>query len=102
MIKKAAIVAILGIITSGCATQTYLISPQSGSTISTETAADHSEMQTFFLSGISQEQEIDAAAKCGGKDKVAGVKTQLTPINWALGFLSSGIYTPRQISVYCK
>lgn len=102
MIKKAAIVTLLGVLTSGCATQTYLISPEAGSTITSETPTDHSEMQTFFVGGLGQEQQVDAAAECGGQEKVAGVQTQFTPLNWVLGFVSSGIYTPRQIRVYCK
>ncbi|PNK60829.1 Bor/Iss family lipoprotein [Psychrobacter sp. FDAARGOS_221] len=102
MLKKVATVAMLAFLTTGCATQTYLVSPEANTTITAQTSADDESMQTFFVNGLGQEQTIDAAEKCGGKDQVAGVQTKLTPLNWALGFISSGIYTPRQIRVFCK
>ena len=93
--KKFAIAGICLALLSGCATQTYTLAPQSQATPSYDKA------QTFFVSGIGQEQSVDAAEVCGGADKVAKVQTQLSPLNALIGFVQ-GIYTPRQIQVYCK
>ena len=61
----------------------------------------YDEMQDYFLYGIGQEQNIDAASICGGPDKVAWVERQYTFLNGFLEFLTSGIYTPEQTRVFC-
>ena len=58
-------------------------------------------MQTFFVSGTGQEQELDAADICGGVDKVARVESELSFLNGFLGSLTGGLYTPRQAKVFC-
>ncbi len=98
--KKAVAVALLAVLTSGCATQNYLVSSQTAP--NSTTAADANKMQTFFVSGLGQEQEIDAANICQGKENVASIQTKSSPVNIILGIISYGIYTPRQIRVYCK
>ena len=98
--KKVVAVALLAILTSGCATQNYLVSSPEAPTAAVKADAD--KMQTFFVSGLGQEQEIDAAEVCQGKENVASIQTQSNFINIALSYISSGIYTPRQIRVYCK
>jgi hypothetical protein len=59
-------------------------------------------MQTFFVSGVGQTQTIDAAATCGGADKVVKVERSYGVLNWFLGFLTSSIYTPYDARVYCN
>lgn len=81
---------------AGCATQTYLVGDQQANT-----EAAYDEGQTFFVSGLAQTQKVDATQICNGK-QVAKVQTQKTFLNGLLGSLSSGIYTPRQMRVYCK
>ncbi|HCI30184.1 MAG TPA: lipoprotein bor [Psychrobacter sp.] len=98
--KKVVAVALLAVLTPGCATQNYLVSSSTAPTAATKADAD--KMQTFFVSGLGQEQDIDAAEVCQGKENVASIQTQSNFINIALGFISSGIYTPRQVRVYCK
>lgn len=98
--KKVIAVALLAVLTSGCATQNYLVSSQVAP--SAATTADADKMQTFFVSGLGQEQEIDAAKVCEGKENVASIQTESNVINSVLGLISYGIYTPRQIRVYCK
>lgn len=98
--KKVIAVALLAAVTSGCATQNYLVSSQVAP--SSTTTADADSMQTFFISGLGQEQAIDAAQVCDGKQNVASIQTESSLLNNALGFISFGIYTPRQIRVYCK
>lgn len=83
---------------TGCATQTYHISP-----VAPKSPEPTQEtMQTFFVNGLGQEQSIDASAVCGGADKVSRIQTTQSFLNGLLSSLSSGIYTPRQINVYCK
>lgn len=96
--KKLMAIALLASLTTGCATQTYLLSPQA----STATTPTKSKMQNFFVGGIGQTQEIDAAEVCHGADNVVKVQTQMSVVNGLLNYVTSGIYSPRQISVYCK
>lgn len=96
--KKLTIGLLALVSLTGCATQTYLVSP----TAPTSAEPTAQKAQTFFVSGIGQTQEFDASNTCGGADKVARVQTQTTFLNGLLGTITSGIYTPRQIKVYCK
>jgi len=81
-------------LTTGCAKQTFNVN--GSGTLAKE------EMQTFFISGLGQSKEMNAASICGGADKVARVEAQLTPLNIVLSMLTFGIYTPREARVYCK
>ncbi|MBF2718892.1 Bor family protein [Psychrobacter sp. NG254] len=98
--NKIVAVALLAILTSGCATQNYLVSSLEAPNAAVKPSAE--KMQTFFVSGLGQEQEIDAAKVCQGQQNVASIQTKANFINVVLGVVSNGIYTPRQISVYCK
>ena len=80
---------------TGCATQTFEISGGEGGRTETGTSQ-------FFVSGLGQEDVIDAAAICGGASKVVSVTAELSPIDGVLGSLTSGIYTPRSYTVVCK
>jgi len=60
------------------------------------------EMQSFFVQGLGQTQTLNAAEVCGGANRVAKVERVLSPLNWFLGVLSSGIYTPITAKVYCS
>jgi hypothetical protein len=79
----------------GCATQTATVGGGGGRTAK-------EDMQTFFVSGLGQTQTIDAAAVCGGADKVAKVERTFSPLNWLLGSLTLGIYTPLDAKVHCS
>ena len=95
--KKIVCASVIAAFTlTGCATQTYLLAPASSNQPSKD------QMQIFFVSGIAQEQDINAAEVCGGADKVAKVQTQQSVINGLLAGLTNGLFTPRQIRVYCK
>ena len=59
-------------------------------------------MQNFFVHGIGQTQEMNAAEVCGGAENVAKVESHMSFLNGFLGLISWGIYTPRQAKVYCK
>lgn len=85
----------LSFVLSGCATQTYVIN--GGGPV--EPTKD--EMQPFFVSGLGQTKEMDAAEVCGGVDKIAKVESHMSFLNGLLGDLTWGIYTPRQAKVYC-
>ena len=98
--KKIVAVALLAVLTSGCATQNYLVSSSEAPSVSVKPSAE--KMQTFFVSGLGQEKEIDAAQVCQGQQNVASIQTKANFINVVLGFVSNGIYTPRQVRVYCK
>ena len=60
------------------------------------------EGQTFWVSGIGQTTEIDAAKTCGDASKVIRIETQQTAGDVGLSLITLGIYTPRHIRVTCK
>lgn len=95
MKSKIIAVALAASVLGGCATQTATVGGG-------DSRMAKEDMQTFFVSGLGQTQTIDAAAVCGGADKVAKVERTFSPLNWLLGFLSSGIYTPVDAKVHCR
>jgi len=81
---------------SGCATQTFNVQG-GGPEEPTQETVHH-----FFISGLGQSKELDAAAVCGGAERVARVQTELRFLDGLLGAVTSGIYTPRTARVYCQ
>ena len=84
------------VLTTGCATQTGLIHKSASVT------PKYSESQSFFLSGIGQEKQVNAANICDGADKVAKVQSKLEPKDLFFGIITLGIYTPHTANVYCQ
>lgn len=60
------------------------------------------DSQTFWIGGVGQSSEIDAANVCGGSAKVVSIETQQTGGDVALTLITLGIYSPRHIRVTCK
>lgn len=96
--KKLLTTAVIGaaLLASGCATQTGLIQPTQNVT------PEYNKSQTFFISGIGQQQTVDAAEVCGGSQNVAKIQTVQEPKDIALSLVTFGIYTPRTAKVFCK
>ncbi len=92
--KKLAIAAIVLSLT-GCAIQRFDVRPDA------HNAPTHDDLQTFWVGGIGQSEEIDAAKVCGAAAKVQRVETQMTAGNVGLTIVTLGIYSPRQVRVYC-
>jgi hypothetical protein len=92
--KKLAIAAIVLSLT-GCAIQRFDVRPDA------QNSATHDDSQTFWVAGIGQSQDIDAAKACGGASKVQRVETEMTAGNVGMTMLTLGIYSPRQVRVYC-
>ena len=87
--KKLIMVTLVAAAVSGCAQQSFSVNKGI-------TTTHH-----FFVSGIGQSKQIDAAQVCGGADKVVRTEVQQTFVNGLLGFVTFGIYTPREARVYC-
>jgi len=81
----------------GCAIQRYDLNPAASAD-----TPQHDEAQTFWVGGIGQTQTVDANQTCGGAHKVARVETEQTAGNVVLNTITLGIYSPRQVRVYCK
>jgi uncharacterized lipoprotein YajG len=96
MKTKMLSVAVLIATLTGCAAQTFTVN---GDTSNKPTTQDS---QTFFISGLGQEQVIDAADICGGSENIIKVEAQHTFVNGLLGFITFGIYTPRDAKVFCN
>lgn len=93
---KKIIVLALAASLAGCAVQRFEVVKGN-----TSESASYDDSHSFFIGGIGQSKDVDAAAVCGGAGKVAKVETELTPGNVGMTFLTLFIYTPRQIRVYC-
>ncbi|OON38732.1 lipoprotein bor [Izhakiella australiensis] len=93
--KKLLVVAAFSLFITGCAQQTF--------TVKNEAVAKPTRVTThhFFVYGIGQKKTIDAAAVCGGADKVVRTEVQQTFVNGLLSVVTFGIYTPREARVYC-
>ena len=81
-----------------CASQVFLVN--SSAKIS-DSKLDMDQPSHFFISGLGQQDIVDASEFCGGSDKVGKIETQITFINGLLAFATIGIYTPYQYRVYC-
>ncbi|MDX1473489.1 MAG: lipoprotein bor, partial [Reinekea sp.] len=77
------LLAVAMVTVSGCATQSFVLNDQQPSVPTKET------MQPFFVSGLGQTQEVDAAGICHGAENVAKVETHMSFLNGVLGALSS-------------
>ncbi|WP_017800547.1 Bor family protein [Winslowiella toletana] len=94
--KKFLATAVFALLLTGCAQQSFVLK-QNQTSAPKQVTTHH-----FFVSGIGQKKTLDAAAICGGQDKVARVETQQTFVNGLLGVVTFGIYTPREARVYCS
>lgn len=106
MKKLLALLALVVMVSlsGGCATQSFRVSENSA------VPRPHADkMQFFFLSGIGQTEEIDAAAVCGQASYVARVESSLAFTDILLSSLTSVFvpipfinpFTPRTAQVYC-
>ncbi|MEX3018631.1 Bor family protein [Kluyvera sp. STS39-E] len=93
--KKLLMVALIAAAVSGCAQQSFSVN--NGVATQPQQVTTHH----FFVSGIGQSKQIDAAKVCGSADKVVRTEVQQTFVNGLLGFVTLGIYTPREARVYC-
>lgn len=93
--KKLAITLVAAAALTGCVTQTATLRHATRST-------DNVTTHEFFLGGVGQEKNVDAAAVCGGADKVAKVQSKLEVKDVLLGAVTLGIYTPRTAVVSCR
>ena len=87
-----------GLMTAGCAQQTFTVQNKPAAVAPKETITHH-----FFVSGIKGvAKTVDAAKICGGAENVVKTETQQTFVNGLLGFITLGIYTPLEARVYCS
>lgn len=91
---KKLLIMLTIILLAGCATQTFNIQPG-------KSYASRDDMQIFFLEGIGQSKDIDAAAVCGGVDKVAKIEVEQNFVDSAFALFTYHIVTPRNAKVYC-
>lgn len=92
--KKLLLPLLVALSLGACSTQSVLINGQQG-------RLAKSEAQTFFVSGVGQTQVLNAAAVCGGADRVAKVERVESPMNWLMETVTLGVYTPYNAKVYC-
>lgn len=93
---KTRLILLFALCLAGCSTQTFYVNNERGIN------PDVDKSQAFFIGGIGQQDEIDAAKTCGGADKVAKVETELTFLDGLLRGITFGFYSPRTARVYCS
>ena len=93
MTKSASLIIALALLT-GCANSSFTVNG-AGS------APTQAKSQHYFVAGIGQKKDINAAEVCGGVDKVQKVEVQQTFLNGLLSVVTFNIYTPRMARVYC-
>jgi hypothetical protein len=93
--KRVALVAIMliGALTLGCYHATIITGANPGSTVIDKPWANS------FIYGLVPPAIVDAAAQCPGG--VAKVETEHSFLNYVVGILTFGIYTPIHIKVTC-
>ena len=84
------------VLVSGCATSSFVLNGQAGE-VATKETSEH-----YFVSGLGQAKETNAASVCGGAGNVAKVEVTTRPLDALLGAITYGIYTPRAAKVYCS
>ena len=96
MVRKTLLVLVICFSMVSCATQQF-------------TAHDGSmgverknSLDNFFIGGIGQEVQVNAADLCEGSQNIARVERQRSFINALIAGLSFNIWTPLQSKVYCK
>ena len=94
--KKLPVLCLLSATLSGCASQTLHMNHGR-----VDEVPDERVSQSFFMGGIAQKENMDAAAICGGSSRVARVETVTAPLDALLTALTVGIYSPRTAKVYC-
>ena len=82
---------------AGCTQTKFNIQENSDGAVATYDRAQH-----YFIYGVGQQKNIDPNEICGGEGKVTRTETQTTFINWFVGAITLGIYTPQQARVYCE
>ena len=83
------------LVMSGCAQQSFVMSDSNNE-------IQEKYTQHFFINGLAQEKEINAAEVCGGTEKIAKIEVQETFLNGLANVATLGIYTPREARIYCK
>ena len=61
-----------------------------------------SEWNHFFLYGLFQNSNTDAASMCPSGKKPSRIVTETRWYQSLIGFVTFGIYVPRQTSVWCE
>jgi len=84
---------------SSCATQRFYLEGDPY-TARHYTNPSYETMQSFFVGGILQGNDVDAKKVCGDF-KVSHIETSLTLFDTLLSLLTRGLYTPRNAAVYC-
>ena len=95
MVKQIMLVGAFALL-SGCASQSFHIQGD------TQSQPSYEDTQHFFLSGLGQEESVDASEVCDGAENIIKVEARLSFFNGVLGAITRGLYTPREVRIYCK
>lgn len=80
---------------SSCANQVYQFEDE-------RYRYQETDMDHFFFIGLGQSDETDALAICEEEQDIVKIETAQKPLSALLGILFAPIYTPKDVTVYCK
>lgn len=98
MKRITALVAMAGIMfITACSAQRAIVSSKGMvKKDPTVTKTDH-----FIFWGLAQTKETKATDICGSR-RVSATEAQMTFLNGLLAFITAGIYSPRDMKVFCE
>lgn len=85
---KTWVVLLCCFLLASCARQTIRIQNEDASSVGV------TKMHHFFVGGIGQRTNVNAAEVCGGAEHVAVVETQQSFLDSVLFLVSYGVYAP--------
>ena len=92
--KITALTLVASLTLSACAKQTFTFAENAGQ-------LQRESRTNFFISGLGQDDLIEAADICDGAENITKVESEDDPLDVILNLLTSGIYSPRAYRVYC-
>jgi hypothetical protein len=96
--KQITILLIVLSMLTACATQTTKLGDPG---YKKSYSYSYSKDDSFFL-GFGPSTEVNAALVCKGADNVRKVESSQTALDTLLMYITLGLYTPRNVTVYCK
>ncbi|MFT5703571.1 MAG: hypothetical protein ACI9TO_000943 [Rickettsiales bacterium] len=99
MLKKLAVIALLICTLTSCAVQRMVFSDNYQSEPKT---LAHKGTSHFVILGWYQRSTFDATKYCGSADNVHSVELRKSPVQYVIMIATVGIYSPKEIKIYCK
>ena len=92
--KKILVAGCLALAAAGCSTQRFTINNGPVSRVQEDT-------DFFFVGGIAQDSQVNAAQVCGGANRVGYVETSMSALDIVINYFTGAIVSPRTSEIGC-